>query len=156
MPTATTKASTITTTSHHIELLTDNGIRIEATIVIAERGRIDSCVIRGCSEWYACSLNIDLYAMLPIYQFPARAVCSAARALHSMQSSIKGRNLDLTDAGRFVIENIREGISMMLVEHSFLLASQTKRDHAQCLGIALSGRAVAGITVEITTTTKSI
>lgn len=153
----TTKNSTITTTSHHISFRTDTGIGIDATIVIADRGRIDSCHIRGGDEWHAFNLKLDLYREQPIYQFPARAVCSAAssyraldRVAHQPHDTLVPEALD------FVLENIRTGISTLLVELSFLCGEQTNRDNAQSMGVALRGCIIADCFVEITTTFKSI
>lgn len=153
----TTKNSTITTTSHHIEFLTDTGIRIEATIVIADRGRIDSCVIHGCSETKAFTLNLDIAGFVPIYQFPARVVCNAARSYHAIESrvDIDGHDLALTEVLDPVVENLRYSVSTLLVELSFV-AEQHTRDQAQSIGYALRDCIVTNCTVEITKTFKSI
>lgn len=152
-----TKTSTITTTSHHIEMLTDTGIRIEATIVIADRGRIDSCVIGGGDEWHTFSLNLDLDGVRPIYQFPARAVCSAARSYRALDRvGYQPHDTLVPEALDFVLESIRAGISTLLVELSFLCGEQTNRANAQSIGYALRGCIIANCTVEITKTFKSI
>jgi hypothetical protein len=152
-----TKTSTITTTSHHISFRTDTGIGIDATIVIADRGRIDSCVIRGGDEWHAFNLNLDLDASRPIYQFPARAVCSAASSYRALDRiAYQPHDTLVPEALDFVLESIRTGISTLLVEMSFLCGEQTNRTNAQSMGYALRECIIANCTVEITTTFKSI
>lgn len=152
-----TKTSTITTTSHHIELLTDTGIRIEATIVIADRGRIDSCKINGCDEYREFAVDLDINGLLRIYQFPARAVCSAASSYRALDRvTYQPHDTLVPEALDSVLENIRTGISTMLVELAFLCASPTNRDNAQSIGVALRGCIIANCTVEITNTFKSI
>ena len=153
----TTKNSTITTTSHHISFRTDTGISIDATIVIADRGRIDSCVIRGGDEYREFAVDLDINGLLRIYQFPARAVCSAASSYRALDRvAYEPHDTLVPEALDFVLENIRTGISTLLVELAFLCVEQTNRDNAQSIGVALRGCIIANCTVEITTTFKSI